>query len=144
MYETTNLCDRKGDYYRYLAEFGPEKDRKRFGESSHQAYKMAYKRALATLEPLDPTRLGLALNFSVFYHGMRHYQTSILLILKRLSNRLDVYKSPDRACHLAKSAFDDAVQCLDPSKCPVDLSLRDSLSILQLLRDDLLLWSEEL
>ncbi|TFK28773.1 SGF14A, partial [Coprinopsis marcescibilis] len=63
----------KGDYFRYLAEFGPEKDRKRFGESSHQAYKMAYKRALATLEPLDPTRLGLALNFSVFYHGRNTY-----------------------------------------------------------------------
>ncbi|KAF6762647.1 SGF14A [Ephemerocybe angulata] len=57
------------DYYRYLAEFGPEKDRKRFGETSLQAYKNAYKRALTTLDALDPTRLGLALNFSVFYHG---------------------------------------------------------------------------
>ena len=60
---------RKGDYYRYLAEFGPVRDRGRFGEVSLQAYKAAYKRALATLHPLDPTRLGLALNFSVFYHG---------------------------------------------------------------------------
>ncbi|EAU84756.2 SGF14A [Coprinopsis cinerea okayama7 len=59
----------KGDYYRYLAEFGPEEERKRYGESSHQAYRMAYKRALNNLDPLDPTRLGLALNFSVFYHG---------------------------------------------------------------------------
>ncbi|TEB30234.1 14-3-3 protein [Coprinellus micaceus] len=62
----------KGDYYRYLAEFGPVKDRGRFGEVSLQAYKAAYKRALATLHPLDPTRLGLALNFSVFYHGKTH------------------------------------------------------------------------
>jgi len=61
--------NRKGDYYRYLAEFGPENVRHRHGDLSLQAYKVAYKRALATLDPLDPTRLGLALNFSVFYHG---------------------------------------------------------------------------
>ncbi|KAF5331714.1 hypothetical protein D9611_007704 [Ephemerocybe angulata] len=114
----------KGDYYRYLAEFGPEKDRKRFGETSLQAYKNAYKRALTTLDALDPTRLGLALNFSVFYH--------------------DVYKSPARACHLAKSAFDDAIQSLNPKTTAANPTLRDSLSILQLLRDDLVLWVEEM
>ncbi|KAH6914940.1 14-3-3 domain-containing protein [Coprinopsis sp. MPI-PUGE-AT-0042] len=114
----------KGDYYRYLAEFGPEEDRAGHGDTSLQAYKVAYQRALTSLKPLDPTRLGLALNFAVFYH--------------------DVYKSPDRACHLAKSAFDDAVQCLNPNQVTFHQSLRDSLSILGLLRDDIVLWSQEL
>lgn len=65
------MCDgyRKGDYYRYLAEFAQKKDRERYGELSLNAYKLAYKHALATLDPVHPTRLGLALNFSVFYHG---------------------------------------------------------------------------
>ncbi len=60
---------RKGDYYRYLAEFAHKKDRERYAELSLNAYKTAYKHALSTLEPIHPTRLGLALNFSVFYHG---------------------------------------------------------------------------
>lgn len=60
---------RKGDYCRYLAEFCQKRDRDRFAELSLNAYKLAYKHALATLHPLHPTRLGLALNFSVFYHG---------------------------------------------------------------------------
>jgi len=37
--------------------------------------------------------LGLALNFSVFYY--------------------EILNSPDRACHLAKQAFDDAIAELD-------------------------------
>lgn len=63
------MAIRKGDYFRYLAEFALKKDRERYGEQSLNAYKVAYKHAQAMLEPLHPTRLGLALNFSVFYHG---------------------------------------------------------------------------
>ncbi|KAF9462611.1 14-3-3 protein [Collybia nuda] len=114
----------KGDYYRYLAEFSQKKDRDRFADLSLNAYKLAYKHALTTLHPIHPTRLGLALNFAVFYH--------------------DVKKSPDRACHLAKSAFDDAILSLDSSDPTLDPVLRDSLTILQILRDDLILWSAEM
>lgn len=83
---------------------------------------MAYQHALSTLEPTHPTRLGLALNFSVFYH--------------------DVYRSPERASHLAKHAFDEAIESLDQSSAAQ--GLRDSLMILQLLRDDLILWAAEM
>lgn len=114
----------KGDYCRYMAEFAHERDRNRYGDQSLTAYKLAYKHALATLDPIHPTRLGLALNFSVFYH--------------------DVKGSPDRACHLAKSAFDDAVSCLPAYSNGSDQHIRDSLTILQLLKDDIILWSGEI
>lgn len=64
------LVYRKGDYYRYLAEFAGQKEaRNKYAEESLTAYKLAYMHALSVLEPTHPTRLGLALNFSVFYHG---------------------------------------------------------------------------
>jgi 14-3-3 protein epsilon len=97
-------------------------ERDRFAESSLSAYKLAYKHAISKLEPTHPTRLGLALNFSVYYH--------------------DVFKSPERASHLAKHAFDEAVQFIKPDE-PTE-SLQDSLMILQLLRDDLVLWANEM
>ncbi|KAF8076348.1 14-3-3 domain-containing protein [Lyophyllum atratum] len=121
--ETVFYSKLKGDYCRYLAELGLKRDRDRFADLSLKAYRLAYKHALATLHPLHPTRLGLALNFSVYYH--------------------DIKTSPERACHLAKSAFDDAVLSVDASD-PGDQVLRDSMAILQLLRDDLILWSGEM
>ena len=113
---------RKGDYFRYLAEFAQQSDRSSYSDLSLAAYKFAYKHALAKLEPTHPTRLGLALNFAVYYH--------------------DVRKSPERACHLGKHAFDEAVTCLNESSS-VQV-MRDSMMILQLLRDDLVIWSGEM
>ncbi|KAK0243034.1 14-3-3 protein [Armillaria nabsnona] len=114
----------KGDYYRYLAEFAGQKEaRNKYAEESLTAYKLAYMHALSVLEPTHPTRLGLALNFSVFYH--------------------DVKQSPERACHLAKSALDDAVSSFSEDTT-MSVTMRDSLMILQLLRDDLVLWSAEM
>lgn len=49
--------------------------------------------------------------------------------------------SPERACHLAKHAFDEAIAELDSMP---ESTYRDSLMILQLLRDDLTLWFQEL
>ncbi|KAF9247272.1 14-3-3 domain-containing protein [Melanogaster broomeanus] len=120
--ETVFYYKMKGDYYRYLAEFAQQSDRSRYSDLSLAAYKFAYKHALAKLEPTHPTRLGLALNFAVYYH--------------------DVRKSPERACHLGKHAFDEAVACLDDSSS-VQV-MRDSMMILQLLRDDLVIWSGEM
>merc|ERR1739844_860265 len=49
--------------------------------------------AMTELATTHPIRLGLALNFSVFYY--------------------EILNSPDRACLLAKAAFDDAIAELD-------------------------------
>jgi len=111
----------KGDYHRYLAEFATGGHRKEAAENSLAAYKTASDIAVTELPPTHPIRLGLALNFSVFYY--------------------EILNSPDRACHLAKQAFDDAIAELDTLK---EDSYKDSTLIMQLLRDNLTLWTSDL
>ncbi|KAL9033869.1 MAG: hypothetical protein Q9214_007306, partial [Letrouitia sp. 1 TL-2023] len=108
----------KGDYHRYLAEFAVGDQRKTSADESLQAYKAATEVATTDLAPTHPIRLGLALNFSVFYY--------------------EILNSPDQACHLAKQAFDDAIAELDTLS---EESYKDSTLIMQLLRDNLTLWT---
>ena len=64
------FCVRIADYHRYLAEFSIENDQDRT-EASVQAlaaYCVATEIAKTHLTPSHPVRLGLALNFSVFYY----------------------------------------------------------------------------
>eukprot|EP00497_Spongosphaera_streptacantha_P000877 TRINITY_DN159_c0_g1_i1.p1 TRINITY_DN159_c0_g1~~TRINITY_DN159_c0_g1_i1.p1 ORF type:complete len:182 (+),score=51.80 TRINITY_DN159_c0_g1_i1:284-829(+) len=105
-----------GDYCRYLAEINDQKA-KAFTE---HYYKEAYEVATETLAETHPTRLGLALNFSVCYY--------------------EIMKKPDKACELAKKAFDGAIEKLDTLN---DASYKDSTLIMQLLRDNLTLWTSE-
>lgn len=111
----------KGDYLRYLAEFSTGNDRKEAAENSLVAYKSASDTAILKLKPTHPIRLGLALNFSVFYY--------------------EILNSPERACRLAKEAFDDAVSELD--NLPEE-NYKDSTLIMQLLRDNLTLWTSDM
>ncbi|KAF2006609.1 putative 14-3-3 family protein ArtA [Amniculicola lignicola CBS 123094] len=108
----------KGDYHRYLAEFAVGDKRKTSSEKSLEAYKAATEVASSSLAPTHPIRLGLALNFSVFYY--------------------EILNSPDQACQLAKQAFDDAIAELDTLS---EESYKDSTLIMQLLRDNLTLWT---
>uniref|UniRef100_A0A0C9QUH8 TSA: Wollemia nobilis Ref_Wollemi_Transcript_8598_1555 transcribed RNA sequence n=1 Tax=Wollemia nobilis TaxID=56998 RepID=A0A0C9QUH8_9CONI len=111
----------KGDYHRYLAEFKTGADRKEAAESTLLAYKSAQDIAVSELPPTHPIRLGLALNFSVFYY--------------------EILNSPDRACTLAKQAFDEAIAELDTLG---EESYKDSTLIMQLLRDNLTLWTSDM
>ncbi|KAJ6405168.1 hypothetical protein OIU84_013192 [Salix udensis] len=111
----------KGDYYRYLAEFRSADERKEAADQSLKAYEAATSTAISDLPPTHPIRLGLALNFSVFYY--------------------EILNSPERACHLAKQAFDYAIAELDSLN---EESYKDSTLIMQLLRDNLTLWTTDL
>eukprot|EP00958_Prasinococcus_capsulatus_P017348 scaffold1947_cov207-Prasinococcus_capsulatus_cf.AAC.35 len=111
----------KGDYFRYLAEFKNAEQRKDAAEDSLLAYKTASDIAGTDLAPTHPIRLGLALNFSVFYY--------------------EILNSPERACHLARQAFDEAIAELDTLS---EESYKDSTLIMQLLRDNLTLWTSDL
>ncbi|KAI3696328.1 hypothetical protein L1987_79341 [Smallanthus sonchifolius] len=111
----------KGDYYRYLAEFKTDQERKDAAEHSLKGYEAAAAAANTELPSTHPIRLGLALNFSVFYY--------------------EIMNSPERACHLAKQAFDEAIADLDSLS---EESYKDSTLIMQLLRDNLNLWTSDL
>lgn len=108
----------KGDYHRYMAEFTVDPERREAAQSSLEAYKQATDTAVTDLVPTHPIRLGLALNFSVFYY--------------------EILNSPADACALAKQAFDDAIAELDSLSADC---YKDSTLIMQLLRDNLTLWT---
>nr|AZA04511.1 14-3-3g protein [Prunus persica] len=111
----------KGDYHRYLAEFKNGDERKTAAEDTMVAYKAAQDIALADLAPTHPIRLGLALNFSVFYY--------------------EILNSSEKACSMAKQAFEEAIAELDTLG---EESYKDSTLIMQLLRDNLTLWTSDL
>ncbi|CAG5136515.1 unnamed protein product [Candidula unifasciata] len=110
----------QGDYYRYLSEVSVGDERKNYVSKSNEAYKKATEIAKEKMQPTHPIRLGLALNFSVFYY--------------------EIMNEPDEACKLAKSAFDDAIAQLDQLN---EESYKDSTLIMQLLRDNLTLWTSD-
>jgi len=83
----------KGDYYRYISEYTSGAAHDAAGEKAHAAYKSATEIAEADLKTTHPIRLGLALNYSVFYY--------------------EVKNDPSIACQLAKKAFDDAIADID-------------------------------
>merc|ERR1711962_1124252 len=103
-----------GDYYRYLSEF--KTDDKEVKANAEKYYREAMDVAEANLNETHPTRLGLALNFSVCYY--------------------EILKEPEKACDLAKKSFDAAIEKLDELN---DASYKDSTLIMQLLRDNLTL-----
>ena len=109
----------KADYFRYMSEVTSGD---RLAEVSGKAEE-AYSAALKDSDPLDaadPIKLGLFLNFSVF-----HYE---------------VKNDHKQACDLAKNAFDEAINKLDSLE---EDKYKDAATILQLLRDNLTLWTAE-
>jgi len=105
------------DYYRYLAEFCSDDS---YPQKAEKMYGNALEVAKQSLSETHPTRLGLALNYSVCYY--------------------EILKEPEKACNLAKEAFDGAISKLDTLH---DSTYKDSTLIMQLLRDNLTLWTTE-
>ncbi|KAJ0763572.1 putative 14-3-3 protein [Helianthus annuus] len=95
---------RKGDYYRYLAEFKTDQERKDAAEQSLKGYEARGCCCCKHGTPFNPP-------------------------------------NSSRACHLAKQAFDEAIADLDSLS---EESYKDSTLIMQLLRDNLTLWTSDL
>merc|ERR1712060_747935 len=110
----------KADYYRYIAEFTSADAKAKAAENARKAYEEAQAVAEKDLAVTHPIRLGLALNFSVFQY--------------------EVLQNQDEACKMARTAFEDAIAELDNV---AEDSYKDSTLIMQLLRDNLTLWTSD-
>ena len=110
----------KGDYYRYLAEVSEGAQLEEVKEKALTAYKAASVAVedLATSQPSHPVRLGLALNFSVFYY--------------------EIMNNQEEAIAMAKKTFDDAIGGLDDLK---EEDYNDAALIMKLLRDNIKIWT---
>merc|ERR1712151_986379 len=110
----------KADYYRYIAEFRDGAEKSKAAENARKAYEEASGVANTDLAVTHPIRLGLALNYSVFQY--------------------EVLSKPEDACKMARTAFEDAIAELDNV---AEDSYKDSTLIMQLLRDNLTLWTSD-
>ncbi|XP_078178198.1 14-3-3 family protein artA-like [Carex rostrata] len=111
----------KGDYYRYLSEIKVGDDRVNIANEAMKAYVDASGIATEELAATHPIRLGLALNYSVFYY--------------------EIYHNAVKACEMAKTACEKALAELDSLS---DETYKDSTLIMQLLRDNITLWQADL
>jgi 14-3-3 protein epsilon len=107
----------KGDYHRYYAEIVTGDTQK---QAALDAYEKATQAAVSSLAPTHPIRLGLVLNFSVF-----HYE---------------IMKQQEIGYKQAFDAYNEAVTELESLD---DEAYRESNLIVQLLRDNLNLWTDE-
>lgn len=108
-----------GDYFRYLAEVREGSAREEAVNEAEAAYEEANKMA-TSLPVVHPIRLGLALNRSVFYYEIKN--------------------QPEEACALARASFNEGIKYIDEAK---DEAHKDGGLILQLLRDNLTLWTSD-
>merc|ERR1712059_153822 len=108
----------KADYYRYIAGYTEGEKKTEAANNAKEAYKAAQEVAEKDLAVTHPIRLGLALNFSVFQY--------------------EVLNEPEQACKMARESFEQAIAELDNV---AEESYKDSTLIMQLLRDNLTLWT---
>jgi len=118
------LYKMRGDYYRYLAEIKAPEIQMDSMKLAEESYDEAHAMCLASseLRASHPIRLSLALNFSVFKN--------------------EILKQPKGALDMARDAFEMGMRDLE--KIDSDSShYNDSKFIVQLLRDNIALWSNE-
>jgi 14-3-3 protein epsilon len=111
----------KGDYYRYRAEFSEGKEHEESIMKAEQVYRDAHNIAEKEIPISSSTRLGLALNYSVFFY--------------------EIQNKKEEACSLAKSAFEEAIKILDDLE---RTKAKDTILIIQLLKENLILWNNEM
>lgn len=112
-----------GDYYRYASEAISSQESleklPKFKKGALEAYSLSYTLA-QSLPPYHAVRLGLALNFSVFYY--------------------EVMCDPHKACEIAKSTLEAALEEID--ECTEE-GFQEAQGIIELLKENLNIWAEE-
>jgi len=109
-----------GDYCRYIAESAKGERLEATKKQALESYQEACDIAQKSLNACNSIRLGLALNFSVFFY--------------------EVMQDVKKACELGDKALQDALDKLDDCE---EETFRDAQSIIELLRENLSLWKEE-
>ena len=110
----------KGDFFRYQAENASGSFRTKAIKDAENSYENAYMLSKSCLSPTHPMRLGLALNFSVFYY--------------------EIAKDVRKGFLLAQDAFDEGMTDLDDVQAE---NYKDANLNLKLLLDNMRLWQEE-
>ena len=108
-----------GDYYRYMAESAQGDQLAAARDGALDNYKEA-EIVSKELQACNPIKLGLALNYSVFYY--------------------EVMTDNKKACQLAETALQEAMSKIDEVD---EETFRDAKSIIELLKENLTLWKEE-
>ena len=111
----------KADYYRYICEFAGEKEYEDNLKNSENFYEKAYNISNKNLPVNNCTRVGLALNYAIFLY--------------------EVKGDKKVAFDIAKKTFDESMKFVDDLEKP---KCRDTLLIIQLLKENLIFWSSEM
>jgi len=111
----------KGDYLRYKCEYTSGKEFNEACTEAENIYKEAYGMAKKSISISSSTRLGLSLNYSVFFYEIKGQK--------------------EEAMKIAKTTFEEAMKVLDPLE---KSKPKDTILIIQLLKENLILWSNEL
>ena len=111
----------KGDYYRYICEFAQGQYKEESSKNAQECYQQALTLAEGSLDTTHPTRIGLALNQSVFNY--------------------EILGLHAEAIKIAQKAFDEGIQNLE--NLTDEHAYKESTMILQLLRDNISLWTSE-
>lgn len=109
----------KGDYCRYLCEFLPLNENQNYMDESEKSYKEANDLA-QNFSWTNPLRLGLSLNYCVFYY--------------------DIKKNVSQAIKIGKEAIKGAKKQFDKIKEEED---KDAAMTLQTLKENIILWEKE-
>jgi hypothetical protein len=107
------------DYYRYTAETATGDALSGVTDKAADFYGQATE-AASKLKPYNSNKLGLALNYSVFYYELKN--------------------DSKQACVIAEEALNGARDEIDNME---NDEARDALSIIELLKENLDLWKEE-
>ena len=111
----------KEDHYRYLCEISNEKELENNLNNAEKYYKEAYELANKDLPLINNERIGLSLNFALFYYEIK-------------GNKKEGY-------NIAKNCFEETMKYFNDFE---KFKAKDALILIQLLKENLIFWSSEM